>query len=57
MMKGLDCIQSAYCAFAQNHPSSTSLVCTTHFAKNDQLTVKCPASLVGTSYLTLIRLG
>ncbi|ETK88202.1 hypothetical protein L915_07518 [Phytophthora nicotianae] len=57
MMKGLDCIQSAYCAFAQNHPSSTSLMCTTHFAKNDQLTVKCPASLVGTSYLTLIRLG
>lgn len=57
MMKGSDCIQSAYCGYAQGHPGSTSLTCTTRLAKSDQLSVKCPANLVGTSYLTLIRLG
>ncbi|EGZ06264.1 hypothetical protein PHYSODRAFT_246669 [Phytophthora sojae] len=57
MMKGSDCIQSAYCGHAQGNSGSTSLNCTARLDKNDQLTVKCPANLTGTSYLTLIRLG
>ncbi|KAG2767836.1 hypothetical protein PC129_g15981 [Phytophthora cactorum] len=57
MMKGSDCIQSAYCGYAQGHLGSTTLTCTAHLDKNEQLAVKCPASLVETSYLTLIRLG
>ncbi|OWZ04010.1 hypothetical protein PHMEG_00024166, partial [Phytophthora megakarya] len=57
MMKGSECIQNVYCGHAQGNCASTSFVCTTHLVKTDQLTVKCPANLVGTSYLTLIRLG
>ncbi|KAG7389155.1 hypothetical protein PHYPSEUDO_010957 [Phytophthora pseudosyringae] len=57
VMKGSECIQSAYCGYAQGNYASTSVMCTIRMGKTDQLTVKCPANLSGASYLTLVRLG
>ncbi|KAE9352167.1 hypothetical protein PR003_g4515 [Phytophthora rubi] len=37
--------------------SSTTLACTTRVEKNQQFAVKCPVSLTGMSFLTIVRLG
>jgi hypothetical protein len=57
VLKGSECIQTAFAGFDQGHCGSTSLSCTARFDKADQLKVKCAAQLVQTSYLTLVRLG
>ncbi|KAE9222740.1 hypothetical protein PF005_g6588 [Phytophthora fragariae] len=56
-MKGAECIQTAYCGFTDGYCSSTTLACTTRVEKNQQFAVKCPVSLTGMSFLTIVRLG
>lgn len=57
LMKGAECIQTAYCGFTEGYCSSTTLTCITRVEKSQQFAVKCPVSLSGMSFLTLIRLG
>ncbi|KAE9031968.1 hypothetical protein PR001_g10828 [Phytophthora rubi] len=57
LMKGAECIQTAYCGFTDGYCSSTTLACTTRVEKNQQFAVKCPVSLTGMSFLTIVRLG
>ncbi|KAF1773782.1 hypothetical protein GQ600_14780 [Phytophthora cactorum] len=42
MMKGSDCIQSAYCGYAQGHLGSTTLTCTAHLAKTNSWLSSAP---------------
>ncbi|POM64143.1 Hypothetical protein PHPALM_20367 [Phytophthora palmivora] len=39
------------------HSNTASLLCITYLEKNDQLAVHCPVSIVGISYLALVRVG
>ncbi|KAG1688080.1 hypothetical protein DVH05_004395 [Phytophthora capsici] len=57
LMKNSERLMSVYCSSSEGYYSSSTLTCITQMKKNDALSVKCPVSLVGTSYMTLIRLG
>ncbi|KAL3664740.1 hypothetical protein V7S43_010488 [Phytophthora oleae] len=57
LIKNSERLMSVYCSSSEGYYSSSTLTCITQVEKNDALGIKCPVSLVGTSYMTLIRLG
>jgi hypothetical protein len=63
LFNGPECIQTANCGIGEatrtgeGSHSSTCLSCVTRVKKHHEFSVKCPVSLAGTSYLTLVRIG
>ncbi|KAE9303134.1 hypothetical protein PF008_g22300 [Phytophthora fragariae] len=57
LMKGAECIQTAFCGYVSGGYNCTTLSCVVHLETTDQLSTQCNANLIGTSCLILTRLG
>ncbi|OWZ05774.1 hypothetical protein PHMEG_00022066 [Phytophthora megakarya] len=53
LLKNGACIQSSYCGYVGGNTNSVSLDAIIHVENEDYLSVRCPCSISGTSYMTL----
>jgi hypothetical protein len=59
LLKGTECIHTAYCVYSSGHAGSSIVTTIARIETGEQLYFKCTANFSGyhTSYLTLVRMG